>query len=154
MLVHGSCVALGGDAVLLLGPSGSGKSDLALRLIHEGWRLVADDQVALRVEEGGLLASAPPALAGMLEVRGLGIFRSLPVAEPAPALRLAVHLAPREGVPRLPEPATWRAAGIAVPAVALHGLDASAPARIAFALGAATGRLRQRAGAFTAEEGA
>ena len=54
--------------MLILGPSGSGKSDLALRLIHEGWRLVADDQVRLTAEEGGSLrAESPPALRGLLE---------------------------------------------------------------------------------------
>ncbi len=75
MLVHASCAARlgldGSEAVLLVGPPGAGKSDLVLRLIHAGWGLVADDQVV--VEDG--VASAPAALAGVLEVRGLGLFR-------------------------------------------------------------------------------
>lgn len=152
MLLHGSCAAQGGEAVLFLGPPGSGKSDLVLRLIHEGWRLVADDQVALAAEAGLLRASSPPALRGMLEVRGLGIFRDLPVAEPPPTLRLLVRLgAPREALPRLPEPEAWQCAGVAVPAIALNAFDASAPARVALALAAATGRARQVAGAFAPE---
>jgi len=150
MLMHGSCAARGADAVLLLGPSGSGKSDLVLRLLHEGWSLVADDQVSLTAEAGRLCAGSPPALRGMLEVRGLGLFEGLPVADPPPALRLAVHLGPRDRIPRLPEPEAWHCAGLAVPAVTLHAFDASAPARITLALAAATGRAGQRAGAFAA----
>jgi HPr kinase/phosphorylase len=157
MLLHASCVALRGDAVLILGPPGSGKSDLALRLLHEGWGLVADDQVRLTPDGAGgpLRAGSPAALRGMLEVRGLGVFRDLPVAstDPPPVLRLAVRLAPRAEVPRLPEPAAWRCAGIAVPAVTLHPFDASAPAKLALALAAAAGRARQAAGAFRAEDG-
>ena len=60
LFVHASCVALDGNGVLLRGPSGSGKSDLALRLIDGGAVLVADDQVALTVEGEKILASAPP----------------------------------------------------------------------------------------------
>jgi HPr kinase/phosphorylase len=150
MLLHASSIARGAEAVLLLGPPGSGKSDLALRLIWEGWALVADDQCVLRVVEGNALrAEAPPPLRGMLEVRGLGIFAGLPVAGPEAILRLAVRLAPPEAVPRLPSPAVWTSeAGASLPEVALDGAAASAPAKVAFALDAAVGRLRQRVGAF------
>lgn len=152
MLLHASCASRGGGAVLLLGPPGSGKSDLVLRLIQDrAWRLVADDQVALAAEDGMLRPAAPPALRGMLEVRGLGILRDLPVAEdPPPVLRLAVHLAPREAVPRLPEPALWHCAGCHVPSLLLHGFDASAPARLGLALDAAEGRVAMVAGALPA----
>jgi HPr kinase/phosphorylase len=104
--------------------------------------------VALSAEGGTLRAAAPGPLRGLLEVRGLGIFRALPVAEPAPALRLAVHLVPRDEVPRLPEPQVWTAAGVTLPALRLHGPEASAPAKLALALDAATGRAAQRAGGF------
>jgi HPr kinase/phosphorylase len=73
VIVHASCVALGQKGVLLLGISGSGKSDLALRLIHDGWRLVADDRTVLTLEKGALKAAAPAAIRGLIEVRGLGI---------------------------------------------------------------------------------
>lgn len=146
MLLHASCAALGGDAVILLGPPGSGKSDLVLRLIQDpAWRLVADDQVALTAEAGRLLAAPPPGLRGMLEVRGLGILRDLPVAD-APTLRLAVHLVPPEAVPRLPEPSVWDGAGIPLPSISLCAREGSAPAKLAMALAVATGRARLAVG--------
>ena len=147
MLLHASSVAREGDAVLLLGPPGSGKSDLVLRLIDRGWRLVADDQVALAAEAGLLRAAPPPALRGMLEVRGLGLFRDLPVAAPA-TLRLVARLVPRAELVRLPEPERWSEAGIALPLIRLDAFAASAVARLALALDAALGRARQHAGAF------
>lgn len=143
MVVHGSCVARDGTAVLLLGPPGAGKSDLALRLLGRGWRLVADDQVVM----DGVAVSAPPALRGMLEVRGLGIFQGLAVAEGA-RLALVVDLVAREGVERLPMPSSWGAAG--VPRVVLHAFEASACDKVGLALDAALGRVAQRAGAFAA----
>lgn len=143
MLLHGSCASRHAAAVLLLGPSGSGKSDLLLRLIARGWNLVADDQVVI----DGDAVSAPPALRGMLEVRGLGIFEGLAVAEGA-RLALVVELVAREAVTRLPMPGTWAPAG--VPRVALHGFDVAAPEKVALALDAAQGRIAQRAGAFAA----
>ena len=73
LLVHGTCVDLDGRGILLRGPSGSGKSDLALRLIDGGARLVADDQVELRRDGHRVLARAPITLSGRMEVRGLGI---------------------------------------------------------------------------------
>ena len=148
MLLHASSVARGAEAVLLLGPPGSGKSDLALRLIQDGWTLVADDQCLLRVEGETLRAEAPAALRGMMEVRGLGVFVGLPVAAPNAVLRLAVRLVSPEAVARLPSPAVWScAAGASLPEVALDA-GPSAPAKIALALDAAAGRVRQRAGAF------
>ena len=148
MLIHASCVAREVEAVLLLGPPGSGKSDLALRLIQSGWSLVADDQCLLRSESGALRVEAPAALRGLLEVRGLGIFEGLPTAAPETVLRLAVRLVPPGAVPRLPSPALWRGvAGASLPEVALDA-GPSAPAKVALALDAAAGRARQRAGAF------
>jgi HPr kinase/phosphorylase len=143
MRIHGSCVARAGAAVLVLGPPGSGKSDLVLRLIGRGWMLVADDQVLV----DGRAVAPPPSLRGLLEVRGLGIFEGLPVAEGA-ALALAVDLVPPEGVTRLPLPAAWGDAG--VPRIALHGLEASACDKLDWALDAALGLRAQRAGAFAA----
>jgi HPr kinase/phosphorylase len=148
MPLHASCAALDGDGVLLLGPSGAGKSDLVLRLIGRGWALVADDQVDLSVAEGRLLAAPPEPLRGMLEVRGLGLVRDIPVTAPVP-LRLAVELLPQGGQPpRLPHPARFAALGVEIPRLALTGLEASAPDKLTLALNAACGRVALAAGAF------
>jgi HPr kinase/phosphorylase len=133
VLVHGTCVALGGKGVLLLGGSGAGKSDLALRLIHDGAVLVADDRVVLTVKASKLAASAPTTIAGLIEVRGLGILK-LPVR--AATLALAVQLGD-EG-PRLPGEDRWTPEGLkaapSLPLLYLDGRHASDPAKIAFAL--------------------
>jgi HPr kinase/phosphorylase len=137
---HGSCVARDGAGVLLLGPSGAGKSDLALRLLGQGFELVADDQVD--VIEG--FARSPAALAGLLEVRGLGIVRLPHLADVK--LNLVVELADR--TERLPHPE--RHAELNLPLVRLNALDVSAPDRVALALDCALGRVTQHAGAFAA----
>lgn len=150
MSLHGSCVALDEEGVLILGPSGSGKSDLVLRLLGRGWSLVADDQVTLAVEDGALRASAPAPLRGLLEIRGLGLMQDLPVAGPV-RLRLAVQLVtPDMPLPRLPEPRRFSALGQSLPQVALRGLEASAPDKLGFALAIACGRARMAAGSLEA----
>jgi HPr kinase/phosphorylase len=146
MLQHGSCAARDGAGVLLLGPSGAGKSDLLLRLTGEGWSLVADDQVLLRDEGGALRATAPDALRGMIELRGIGLMQGLASALDAP-LVLAVDCVPRAEVPRLPPPARYEALGHSLPRIALHATDASAPRKLALALDAIAGRIACRAGA-------
>ena len=128
--VHASCVAIGGRAVLISGPSGSGKSDLALRLIDRGAVLVSDDYTLLEACGGSLIASSPETIAGKVEMRGVGIIE-LPHIEEVP-VALLVDLA---GTPeRLPEPRTVEIAGVAVPAVALSALEASAPIKVEAAL--------------------
>jgi len=148
MPLHGSCAALGGDAVLFLGPPGAGKSDLVLRLMGRGWMLVADDQVELEpVEPDSLIATPPAALRGLLEVRGLGLVRDLPVAAPA-RLRLVLDLLPQGGTPpRLPEPASFQAHGRTLPRLSLAAREAAAPDKVILALAAACGRARLLAGA-------
>lgn len=146
MLLHASCVALGGAGLLLLGAPGAGKSSLALRLMERGWSLVADDQVRLAATEQGLTASPPEGLAGCLEIRGLGLFHALPHG-PA-ALALVARLAPSPAIPRLPAPGRWLALDRALPEFALDPIDPAAPEKATWALRAALGSLRQTAGAF------
>jgi serine kinase of HPr protein (carbohydrate metabolism regulator) len=129
--VHGTAVALGEVGVLLRGASGSGKSDLALRLIDGGARLVADDRTLLRREGGLLLASAPPPIAGRLEVRGIGILAVPSVA--SCALRLVVDLVAPGAVERLPEPRTARLLGLDLPLISLAPFEASAAAKLRLA---------------------
>src|SRR5437868_3206290 len=102
ILVHGTTVALEGEGVLLRGPSGGGKSDLALRLIDAGARLVADDQTEIACEAQALVARSPQTIAGRIEVRGVGIIK-VPTMPSAP-VRLAVDLVAPDRVERLPEP--------------------------------------------------
>ena len=138
--MHGSCAARDGQAVLLLGPPGAGKSDLVLRLLGRGFELVADDQVDIADGQ----ATAPATLAGLLEVRGLGILR-LPHV-PTARLALVVDLGKR--AERLPEPAMHE--GLKVSLVYVDAAAASAPDRIILALDCALGRIAQVAGAFAA----
>ncbi len=81
VLMHASCVAVSGRGVLIIGPSGSGKSALALQLMAYGAGLVADDRTELTVEGGVLIARCPPALSGLIEARGLGILRAQVVGQ-------------------------------------------------------------------------
>jgi HPr kinase/phosphorylase len=144
MRLHASCAARpapdGYDAVLLLGEPGAGKSDLLLRLLDAGFQLVADDQVL--IEHG--LASAPAALAGLLEVRGLGIFRLTHIA--SARLRLAIRLGVQPA--RLPTPELHSPTGL--PLITLDPAAPSAAARVSLALDAALGRVTQLAGALPA----
>lgn len=139
MQVHGSCAARAGAGVLLIGPPGCGKSDLLLRLLDRGFVLVADDRV--EIDDG--VARAPAALAGLLEIRGLGIIRLPHLA--AVRLALAARLAAGQEVERLPAYA-GRAHG--VPEILLDPRPASAAAVLDRALDAAVGRLAMHAGAF------
>ena len=129
--IHASCVAAGSRGILLLGVSGQGKSDLALRLIDRGARLVADDRCDIWFERGRLWCRPPAELAGKMEVRGLGIVEQAWTA-PVP-LALAVRLADRyERMP--PERAVERVAGHDLPSLTLSAFEVSAPIKILLAL--------------------
>lgn len=128
LLVHATAVAIDGEAVLLRGPSGSGKSDLALRLLDAGAQLVADDQTLLRRAGRRLLASAPTSLAGLLEIRGVGILRVAAAA--ATPLVLIADLVPSDEVERLPEARRETILGVPVPVFGLAPFEASAPAKL------------------------
>jgi serine kinase of HPr protein (carbohydrate metabolism regulator) len=145
-LVHGTCVAIGGRGVLLEGPPGAGKSDLALRLIDQPGTgltgqpkaavLIADDQVALTRVGAALRATAPAALRGLVEIRGLGLV-PLGVGE-AVDLALLVNLAPATAIERLPAAGSLCRSllGVRLAAIAVDPSQASAPARIRAALDA------------------
>ena len=130
--LHASCIAIGGRAVLLHGRSGSGKSDLALRLIDRGARLVSDDYTVVRRVGDGLVASAPANIADRIEVRGIGIV-PMEAVESAPVALMALL---DELVERMPDdrPATRPVAGLALPVIALAALEASAPIKLELAL--------------------
>ena len=136
--VHGTSVAIGGDGILLRGPSGSGKSDLALRLIDAGARLVSDDQTELSRDGDAVIMQEPQTIAGRIEVRGVGILR-VPTAAQAP-LRLVVDLVAPGRVERLPEPQFCEVLQRSIPLLALAPFEASTPAKIRFALAALVAR--------------
>jgi serine kinase of HPr protein (carbohydrate metabolism regulator) len=129
--IHASCVAIDGQAVLIEGGSGTGKSDLALRLIDRGAVLVSDDYTLLLRREGRLIARAAANLAGRIEVRGIGIL-AMPHVEDVPvALLVAITPSP----PRMPAGGRLRSiAGVEVREIALPALEPSAPVKVELAL--------------------
>jgi serine kinase of HPr protein (carbohydrate metabolism regulator) len=141
-LFHGTCVALGRAAALLRGPSGSGKSDLALRFLFLARRgpaaldpptLVADDQVLIRRNGNTLTAEAPATIRGKLEVRGVGIVDVKSVTEAE--LVLVVDLVSETEVERLPDiEATVPLLGLQIAAIRLIAWEPSAPIKLALAL--------------------
>jgi len=136
LLVHGTTVEIAGQGVLLRGPSGSGKSDLALRLMDGGAQLVADDQTELSPQGNRVVARAPDTIAGLLEVRGLGIVQ---VAHcPWAPLGLVVDLVGEDRLDRLPEADLAEFFGFSVPRLALAPFQVSAAAKVRLAILSAT----------------
>lgn len=129
--IHASTVAIDGRAVLIMGPSGSGKSDLALRLLDRGFTLVSDDQTIVKRQGEQLIAVPPPQLAGQLEIRGIGIVElehqsEVPVA-------LIVELT--SDIQRLPDDSRERPIlGVPIPLVSIDAMTASAASKVALAL--------------------
>ena len=133
--VHASSVVIDNKAVLLRGPSGSGKSDLALRLIRQGAALLSDDYVSLREEDGAIVAHPPETIAGLIEVRGLGILR-LPYCDQA-VVHLVADLVSPEDILRLPEKQRVELQefrGISVRHILIAPFEVSAATKIAFAV--------------------
>lgn len=134
---HATCIARRGRAALLRGPSGSGKSDLAFRFLEtysDAW-LIADDQVILSGEDSCVYASAPNALKGLLEVRGLGIVsRAVPADTKLFPVALIIDLTPRHVLPRIAEPEFETVIGVDIPVIPLAAFEVSAPQKLALAL--------------------
>ena len=130
-MLHASTVAINGQAILITGVSGSGKSDLALRLIDRGAKLVSDDYTL--VTRGGdmLTASAPANIKGKIEVRGVGIMNIDPIDSGIAALIIRLDGNP-ERLPGFTE--VQVVAGVAIPAITLAPFEASAPIKVELAL--------------------
>ncbi|MEO5973462.1 MAG: HPr kinase/phosphatase C-terminal domain-containing protein [Sphingomicrobium sp.] len=129
--VHASTVASQGRAVLITGPSGSGKSDLTLRLLDRGFTLVSDDRTLVRREGERLIASAPPTIHGKLEIRGIGII-DLETTQDVP-VALLIELT--SDIERLPDDSRERPIlGVPLPLISIDAMTASAASKVALAL--------------------
>ena len=129
--LHASTVAKDGRAVLISGPSGSGKSDLTLRLLDRGFTLVSDDRTIVRKEGERLLASAPPTIAGKLEVRGIGIVE----VERLDNVPVVLLIELTSDIQRLPDDSHERPVlGVKLPLINIDAMPASAPSKVALAL--------------------
>lgn len=127
--LHASAISIDGKAVLLRGPSGIGKSDLALRLMDEGATLIADDYVELTTVNGHILLQAPKTIRGKMEIRGIGLIER-PFAENVP-LGLVCDLVITGSMDRLPEKDShFHLDGLSVRLIQLEGQLPSAPAKI------------------------
>ena len=122
--IHATTVAKNGRAVLIVGRSGAGKSDLALRLIDRGWTLVSDDRTMLEASDGQLIASPPASIAGRIEARGLGIVTMDYLALATVAMHVDLDTAPE----RLPMDAQRvTLLGTSIPGIAVDARAPSAP---------------------------
>ena len=135
MLVHATTVAIAGKGVLIRGAPGGGKSDLALRLIDGGAKLVADDWTEIMRRGKSLIASAPKAIAGLMEVRGVGVVKVRAVKRAR--LVLAVDLAGPEKIERLPEAEWVEILKVRLRLIRLAPFEVSAAAKLRAALGVA-----------------
>jgi len=126
--LHATCIKVDGLGILLRGRSGSGKSDLALRLIDTGARLIADDYTELRTENGRLMASAPATIEGMIEVRGVGVLK-IGTAVRA-NVRAIIDLVGPERIERLPEDQRITLLDVSIARFQLTPFESSAPAKV------------------------
>lgn len=131
VMIHGSAVVIGGYGVLLLGPSGSGKSDLALRLIDRGATLVSDDILHIETRNGLPQVAYAPNIAGKIEVRGVGI-RAMDFV-PSASLRLVIEFA--QDADRMPpEGQSTTVADFTVPMFKLDPFHTSSALKVELAL--------------------
>ena len=129
--LHTSTVALDGRAVMIGGPSGSGKSDLALRLLDRGFVLVSDDQTIVRKDNNRVLASAPPLIRGKLEIRGVGIVEMESIDD----VPVALFVELTSDVQRMPDDSRERLVlDVRLPLISVDAMTASAPSKVAVAL--------------------
>lgn len=147
LAIDGTAIAIGNAAILLTGPSGSGKSDLALRMIDSGARLISDDRVELVIESDRLCcrapADAPAGLLGRIEARGIGIVPA-PRASDVIPLQWLVELVPAAEVERMPAAETRAFLGHAVPVLRLAAFEASTAVKLRLAVACGPGLIMGR----------
>jgi serine kinase of HPr protein (carbohydrate metabolism regulator) len=137
MIQHAALVAARADGrwrgALIEGDSGRGKSDLAARALDHGLRLVADDRTRVFVSGGRLFGAAPRVLAGLIEVRGVGVVTLEPIPTAEIVLRVRCVATPTE-VERMPEAVRERMLGVEIRRIDLWPFEASAPLKLILAL--------------------
>lgn len=131
-LYHASCLEFEGKGILIEGPSGSGKSDLSLRLINSGAKLVSDDYVDIREENNSLIGYAAPNIEGLIEVRGIGLVEVEHIK--SSPLHLSLKLTPRDDIERLPEAEYFEMYDIKIPNYKFDAFSVSAMAKITLLL--------------------
>ena len=130
--IHASAICVMGQGVLFLGDSGSGKSDMSLRMIAQyGAKLISDDRVDIKNVNNCLIASAPKSIQGLLEVRGVGIV-DVPTIDQS-EINIVVQLV-TSNIDRMPEKATYEIEGITLPFIKINPFEASSTAKILAAL--------------------
>jgi serine kinase of HPr protein (carbohydrate metabolism regulator) len=132
--LHASCVAIGSSGVLLMGESGTGKSDMALRLIDRGAILVADDRVEITRKGKSVVVNAPKSIEGLLEIHGVGIFKMK--SRKNTPLRFVALLASHEWIERLPYPEPYSCLGMEIPQMRLCPFELSSVIKVEMAVGA------------------
>jgi len=130
--LHATAVSCHGAGVLIRGPAGSGKSDLALRLIDNGADLIADDRVSVEVCGKKIYLSAPQNILGLIEIRGIGLIK-IDAVRDIP-LSLIVDLRPHNEIDRMPEHRKDVIENIYVPIFEMDAFECSALAKIKFFL--------------------
>ena len=130
--LHATCISINHCGILIKGPPGTGKSDLALRLIKDGASLVADDRVIVKAHNNLLLASPPNLLSGLIEVRGIGIIKL--DFQQSCAISLVVNLVKTKKLPRLPEREIFEIFGIDLPLIHLSPFETTTVTKVHLAL--------------------
>ncbi len=137
--IHATAISIDGNGVLLCGASGSGKSDLALRLIDDGARLIADDRCDLTIASDQVFVSCPTTIDGLMEVRGIGILKF--DTETRAPVALIVKLCEPDQIERLPDDCTDVQYGVSIPIIRVAPFEASTPFKIRLALGKILGQI-------------
>jgi len=137
--IHATCISLEGLGFLLRGPSGIGKSDLALRMMEYNSQLIADDRVDLTLEGGILIAQAPTCLRGLLEVRGVGVIE-VPYSNSIQILGI-INLVGNNKIKRLPAPRTELLLGVEIPSYQLDPWEASTTTKVKILRGVISGSI-------------
>ena len=139
--LHATAIAIDEQGILLRGPSGAGKSDLALRMIEQGAQLISDDRVEVMKKGNNLIAFAPHTIAGLFEVRHLGIIKLQHLD--ATEIKLVVDLTSPEELERMPTDETVDIDGVSLPLLRLNPFEVSAPTKLSLGLALKLGHIER-----------